>query len=72
MRASAEATHLHFQSLSTSLGSRLLAAAGDARRLGHVCDFVCVDQQVEAARLVEERQEGHRGGDLPDDGLDLL
>lgn len=33
--------------------------------------LVSVDQQVEAAGLLDEGQEGHRGGDLAHDGLDL-
>ena len=45
--------------------------ARTARHLRHVDVVVGVDEQVKGAGLVEQRQEGDRGSDLPDDGLDL-
>ena len=49
----------------------LAQGARAARHLRHVDVVVGVDEQVKGARLVEQRQEGDRGRDLPDDGLDL-
>jgi hypothetical protein len=81
MRAAPEQEH-HVTSSPTSVARRMVMpgqrgwaerkarpdAPGDS---AHLNIIVGVDEEIERAALLEQRQESDRGGDLSDDGLDL-